>query len=119
MVRTCSSFNKSSWVIAVTIAWCVQLSGKSNQGALTQSNSNLRRLDLMSELVGTFLFGTCLSNFGAARALAALAVFSGAMLPYALICIDKACPSFSHASASYAVACGWHELSVHRSRNFR
>lgn len=83
-------------VCVTAISWCVlhaQLSGKSNQGALTQSNSNLRRLDLMSELVGTFLFGTCLSNFGASRALAALAVFSGALLPYALICIDKARPS--------------------------
>ena len=90
---------------ATTSVWCVQLSGKSNQEALTQSNSNLRRLDLLSELVGTFLFGLCLSNFGASRALGALAVFSGAMLPYALICIDKACPSFSCALPICAVVC--------------
>ena len=97
--------HKYSCSAATTSVWCVQLSGKSNHGALTQSNSNLRRLDLLSELVGTFLFGTCLSNFGASRALAVLAILSGAMLPYALICIDKACPSFSCASPSCAVAC--------------
>ena len=86
-----------------TFLWCAQLSGKANQGALTQSNSNLRRLDLLSEVVGTFLFGTCLSNVGASRALAALAVFSGAVLPYALVCINKACPGFS--CAWYANQC--------------
>ena len=75
-----------------------QLSGKANQGALSHSNALLRRLDLLSEMGGTLLFGCCVSSFGAPRTLAAFSALAAASLPVALSLVDKAGAAFTAAS---------------------
>ena len=63
--------------------------GKNNHLALAASNATLRRCDLMSELLGTFLFGYCVTQKGAAFTLGLLTICTACALPLELWYVQR------------------------------
>ncbi|BDA44279.1 Solute carrier family 40 member 3, chloroplastic [Coccomyxa sp. Obi] len=97
--------------IAIERDWITQLSGKTNPEALSTSNAILRRMDMLSEMVGTLCFGWCFTQLGAAKTLTTLITFAALSLPAMLCLIDRV------AEATPRVMVRMRSLAMERAAN--